>query len=248
MKISLSAAASLAAALSLAGCAQAQNSQKSDPAFGEKVRAYLLEHPEVLREAMTKLAENERLEAAQASTKIIQDNRAAIERDARDLVINPNGAITITEFFDYRCGYCKMVAPEVAKLVQDNPDIRFVMKELPILSEISVTAAKAALTPQGKAKGLELYTRLMNEKALTDATLDKHLRDLGLDPAVVRQASATPEIAKQIADVRALAHTLQIEGTPAFIVGDRMVPGADMNALRAALVQARAENIRPAAK
>src|SRR5690349_3340447 len=127
MKLALTTIAALAAALSLAGCQKAE-----DAAFGQRVRAYLLQHPEVIREAVNKLAENDRIAAAKAASESMNKYRAQLERDPRDFVANPDGKITVVEFFDYRCGYCKLAAPEVVKLIQENPDVRFVFKEFPI--------------------------------------------------------------------------------------------------------------------
>jgi len=208
------------------------------------VHAYLMAHPEVIREAAQKLQENEQAEAAKASTAAIGKFRNQLERDPRDIVINPNGKVTVVEFFDYRCGYCKLAAPEVVKLVQQNPDIRFVFKEFPIFGDVSDTAAKVALTPAAKAKGLDLYQSWMSEKALDDTLLDKDLKAAGLDPAQLRKASADPGIERQILDTRALATSLKIEGTPAFIVGDTMIPGADIPALRAAITVAKDGGLR----
>src|SRR5579862_3457949 len=163
MTYALRIAAIAAAAVSLSAC------QKVDDAFGEKVHAYLMAHPEVVREAAVKLAENDRLAALKASTVAIDKYRGQLERDSRDFVANPDGKITVVEFFDYRCGYCKMAAPEVIKLIAENPDVRFVFKEFPIFGEVSDTAAKIALTEPGKARGVELYKALMSERALDDA-------------------------------------------------------------------------------
>ena len=226
--------AGLAAALSLSAC------QKADDAvFGQKVRAYLMAHPEVIREAAVKLNENDRLAAMKASTDAIGKYRGQLERDTRDFVANPDGKITVVEFFDYRCGYCKLAAPEVVKLVAENPDVRFVFKEFPIFGEVSDTAAKVALTREGKAKGFDLYKALMADKALDDAALDRHLAEVGIDVAAAHKDADHPLIARQLLDTHALAEALKIEGTPAFIVGNTMIPGADMAALRAAIVAAR---------
>jgi len=227
------------AALALAGC-----QKTSDDAFGQRVRAYLLAHPEVIREAVQKLQENEQLAATKASTTAIRQNRDQLERDPRDVVINPDGKVTVVEFFDYRCPYCKVVAPEVVRIAQQDRDVRFVFKQFPIFGSISDTAAKVALTPEGKAKGLALYSALMSEKALDDQILDKDLRAVGLDPAAVRKASADPAIDRQLLETRALAQSLKIEGTPAFVVGDTMVPGADIGALRAAITQAKGAGVK----
>jgi protein-disulfide isomerase len=246
-------APALAAAL-LAACQpsakQDDKPSRAETAFGESVRAYLLAHPEVIEEAVTKLNEQRQAEAAAArdldAKTLLPPNRAALERDGRDFVINPDGKITVVEFFDYNCGYCKSSAPEVLDIVAKNPDIRLVLKELPIFGEASDTAAKVALTPAGKAKGLELFKAFMAQKPLDEAAIDRILVAHGLDPAAVRKAAASPEIEKQIADVRALAVNLKIQGTPVFVVGDVMVPGADMAALRAAITQVQAAEIKPA--
>ncbi|MDB5425464.1 MAG: protein-disulfide isomerase [Phenylobacterium sp.] len=239
MMFAIRALAGLAAALSLAAC-----QKPDDAAFGQRVRGYLMEHPEVIREAMIKLAQNERVAESKAATESMTRYRAQLERDPRDFVANPNGKITVVEFFDYRCGYCKLAAPEVTKLIAENPDVRFVFKEFPIFGEVSDTAARMALTPEGKAKGLALYSLWMGDKALNEPALDRHLASAGLDPAAVRKAAADPAIDRQILDTRALASALKIEGTPAFIVGDTMIPGADLAALRAAITQAKAGKLK----
>jgi protein-disulfide isomerase len=233
MTLALRTVAALAAAASLSGC------QKLDDAFGDRVHAYLMAHPEVVREAAVKLAENDRLAAMKASTNAIGKYRGQLERDTRDFVANPDGKITVVEFFDYRCGYCKLAAPEVVKLIGENPDIRFVFKEFPIFGEVSDTAAKVALTQEGKAKGVDLYKVLMADKALDDAALDRHLAEVGIDAAAAHKDADHPMIARQLLDTHALAEALKIDGTPAFIVGDTMIPGADMAALRAAIAAAR---------
>jgi protein-disulfide isomerase len=232
-------AAAAALALALAGC------QKADDAvFGQRVRAYLMAHPEVIREAVQKLQENEQAAAAKASTDALKKYRSQVERDPRDIVIHPDGKVTVTEFFDYRCGYCKLAAPEVLKLIDQNPDIRFVFKQFPIFGEVSDTAAKVALTPQGKAKAYDLYRSWMSEKALDDQLLDRDLTAAGIDPAQARKAAEDPAIERQILDTRALATSLKIEGTPAFIVGDTLIPGADVPALKAAINIAREGGLR----
>ncbi len=237
MKLTAPLAATLAAALALTAC---NKPAEADAAFGAKVRAYLLEHPEVIEEAVVKLRQKQTLEQAKASASTLAKYRQQLERDPRDLVINPNGEFTVVEFFDYRCGYCKVVAPEVVKLIQENPDVRFVFKEFPIFGEVSDTAAKMALTPQGKTKGVELYKAWMADKGLDEAALDRHLAEAGLDPAAVRKAMNDPAIATQLQDIRLLAGALGLQGTPAFVVGDYVIPGADIGSVRAALAKVKA--------
>ncbi len=223
-----------AAAVSLAACQKVD-----DAAFGARVKSYLLAHPEVLREAEVKLQENDRLAAEKASSDAIAKYRGALEHDSRDFVANPGGKITVVEFFDYRCGYCKLAAPQVVDLIEKNPDVSFVFKQFPIFGEVSDTAAKIALTREAKAKGVALYQSLMADRALDDAALDRHLGELGIDAAQARKDAGRPQIDKQITDTHALALALKIDGTPAFIVGDTMIPGADIPALKAAIERAK---------
>jgi protein-disulfide isomerase len=222
------------AALALTGC-----QKLGDEAFGQRVRAYLLEHPEVIQEAVTKLQEKQEAEAAKAATDGLKTYRKQLERDPRDYVANPEGSITVVEFFDYNCGYCKLAAPEVMQLIQENPDVRFVFKEFPIFGGDSNLAAEVILSEQARPKTLELYRKFMATKPLDGPTIDRILRDSGIDPAAARAGGKSEVVQKQISDIRALASSLRIEGTPAFVVGDRIIPGADIAALRKAIAEAR---------
>lgn len=239
MKPSLTALLAASALLALAGCQKAD-----DAAFGQRVRSYLLAHPEVLEEMIHKLDEKKQAQADAAVKAAIGKYRAQLERDPRDFVANPGGKYTVVEFFDYRCSYCKLAAPEVLKLIAANPDVRFVFKELPIFGGPSTAAAKVALTPGGKAKSLALYRDFMADKALDEAAIDRHLSAAGIDPAAARAQGEDPAIQDQLKDVADLAAALDIKGTPAFLIGDRMIPGADMAALKAAIQQAKAGELK----
>lgn len=222
------------AAIALASCQKAE-----DPAFGAKVRAYLLAHPEVLEEMATKLQEKQQQAQKVASTAALQKYRQQLERDPRDLVINPGGSVTVVEFFDFNCGYCKLVGPEVVKLLEDNPDVRLVLKQFAFQTPDAIAAAKITLTPAARAKGLQLYQSLLAAKPLNAAAIDRSLIAAGLDPSAVRTAAGAPEITRQISDAHALAEALSIDGTPAFVVGDQVIHGADIAAVRAAVSAAR---------
>lgn len=219
-------------ALALASCSKTDQ----DKAFGDKVRAYLLEHPEVIQEAIGKLQDKQIAQAQARYKTAIAANRQALERDPRDFVANPNGKITVTEFYDYRCAHCINAAPKVLDMIKANPDIRFVFKELPIFGEESDRAARAALAVK-KAGGdyVGLYQTFMATRPLNDAAIDAVLRKNGVDPADISNADAN----RQLGDVQKLAVQLGIEGTPAFVVGDRLIPGEDMDALKAAIAATR---------
>lgn len=236
MKLRILALAAVLA-LPLAAC----NKSPADLEFDAKVRRYLLENPEVIPEAMAKLEEKQRAKAAAEATAAIKRHRQRIERDGRDFVANPNGAITVTEFYDYNCGYCKLVAPEVAKIIRENPDVRFVFKEFHIFQEpSSLRGARAALLARPSGRYLQIHQQLMAEKPLQPEQVDAILRRNGVDPTPLDNPAAMEGIDRQLADVQKLAADLKIEGTPAFVIGDVLVPHAGMDEVRAAIAQARA--------
>jgi protein-disulfide isomerase len=231
----------LLAAMLRAACSEARG---GDEAFGQRVRAYLLEHPEVLEEAIQRLDEKRAQTAAATQEKALVSNRKAVEQDPRDPVAG-NGSITVVEFFDYRCGYCKTAAPEVVNLIRSDPGIRFVFKELPILPDangrlgVSERAARLALAAKDSGKYLAVHRDLMAEKALDDAGIERVARKHGLDPAALARAGQAAAVDDHLSDTQELARNLNIAGTPAFVVGDTLVPGADIAALRAAIDAAR---------
>lgn len=232
----------LVGAMTLGGCDRPDKAE-----FGQQVRAYLLEHPEVLEEAIRKLDQNRAAETAAVQTKAVSQARTALERDERDFVFgNPNGAVTVVEFFDYRCGYCKAVAPEVLDMVKRDGNIRFVLKEFPILPDrdtgtvgVSERAARVALAAKADGKYVEVHRDLMAERALDDAAIERIITKHGLEPAKVAEAAAAPAIDAHLTDTHALAQAIGVNGTPTFIVGGSVIPAADLDALRAAIQKAR---------
>jgi protein-disulfide isomerase len=226
----------------LSGCSPA----KPDKAFGEKVRAYLLENPEVLAEVSTKLEQKRATQAAAQGRAAIDQFRQAIERDPRDFVANPNGSVTVTEFFDYKCGYCRVAAPEVLKLIAENPDVRFVFKDFVIFGRDSEAAARLLLGARDQGKSLQLHSALMAEDSLDEAGAYRIAAGLGIDVAKARAAGASAATTQHLADTHGLAQSLAIQGTPAFIVGNQIIPGADMNALNLAIAQVRAAKAKKA--
>lgn len=238
----LAIAAASIAALSLIGCGQAN----ADKAFGEKVHAYLIEHPEVLVEMSNKLQAKQAAEKASSAKGAINKYRQALERDPRDFVANPNGSITVVEFFDYRCGYCKLAAPQIVDLIQKNPDVRFVFKDFVIFGHDSEVAARMVLGAKDQGKTIELHKRLMAEKSLDAAAVMRIAQAMGINLTKARAVGESEAVTQHLADTHALAEALAIEGTPAFFVGDTMIPGADMHALNLAIDQARAAKAKKA--
>jgi len=225
------------AILALAACGPAAG---DDKAFGDRVRAYLLAHPEVIQEASEKLQAQQDAEQAAAQRKAeanLPKLRAALERDPRDFVANPTGRVTVTEFYDYRCPHCANAAPKVAELIEKHPDVRFVFKEMPIFGATSEHAAYAAIAVK-KAGGdyLGLYQALMATHPLDRTAIDRIALEKGARASDISPGAANTA---QLADTAALFKSLALDGTPAFIVGNVIIGGEDMDAVDDAIAQAR---------
>lgn len=227
----------LVLALATGGC-----ERLSDAAFGAKVRSYLLEHPEVIEEAAIALEERKYAQAQRETQIQLSRHREAVERDKRDFVANPKGKITVTEFFDYHCGYCRTAAPQVIRLIAENPDVRFVFKEYPILSADSRDIAAAALAAHRQGRYLSVHQAFYGPGRLTPEALDQAIASAGLDPAAIRTAAKDPAITRHLQDNYQLARTLGIDGTPTFIIGDTVIQGGDIERLRLEIAKARAKS------
>jgi protein-disulfide isomerase len=148
---------------------------------------------------------------------------------------NPHGDVTIVEFFDYRCPYCKQLQPALLTLLDQDHKLRFVYKEMPILGSASVLAARAALAAWRQGKYEAFHAAMMGTKgAITENTVDEIAESVGLDVQWLKQDMATPKIVQALKDNLALANALNIHGTPGFIIGNRIVAGVplDLDALK----------------
>ncbi len=215
-------------------------------AFGEAVRSYLLESPEVLNEAIAVLNQRQAEEAAKQDVSLVKANADDLFSDPASFVGgNPDGDVTVVEFIDYRCGYCKKAHSEVKELVESDGNIRYIVKEFPILSEESAIAARFAIAalqvtgPEAYAKiNAGFYESFRGE--VTPDTLSAFAGDLGLDAAPILARMDAPEVTKVIADNHALAQRLQISGTPTFVMGGQMLRGyVPLEAMQAAVAEER---------
>jgi protein-disulfide isomerase len=156
---------------------------------------------------------------------------------------NLNGDVTVVEFFDYRCGYCKRVAPAVTQLQQDDPNVRVVYKDFPILGEASEVAARAALASKVQGKHVAFHESLLaSQNELTQETIFMIAAEVGLDIERLKSYMEAPLIQATIERNRMLARELGINGTPGFIVGNELVPGAlDLKDLKNLVRQVRQE-------
>jgi protein-disulfide isomerase len=210
------------------------------------VKDYLKAHPEVILEALDEYQAREKAKEAAAATKAIADNRARIlSTDGGGVAGNPKGDVTLVEFFDYRCGYCRQAKAIVADFLKADPNVRLVYKEFPILGPDSVTASRAALASrrQGDDKYLAFHDALMNVKgSYNEEVIIATARQVGLDTSKLLKDMEDPAIEATIKQNRELAHSLGIEGTPSFVIGNTLVPGvADVADLKTLAAQARKE-------
>lgn len=228
--------AAVVVALPSAGCSQ---ETASDRAFGDKVKAYLMRHPEVVEQAMNQLAAARQASTDREARVALSANRSLLERDPEDFVANPNGKITVVEFFDYKCTYCKSSSKEVLDLIAKNPDVRFVFKEMPILTDTSVKASQLQLASnKTNGKYLNVFGQLMAEKALDDNGVQRIMGENGVDAGRLdAKAKATAD--KHITENKSLAKALGVEGTPAFIVGDHVIAGWIPEELQAGIEESR---------
>lgn len=199
-------------------------------AFRDEVRAYLLENPEVLIEAMTALEAKQQAEQANNDLTLLRDNSEEIFRDPASWAGgNLEGDITLVEFVDYRCGYCRKAHDEVAELVQSDGNIRFVLKEYPILGEESLVASRFAIAVRQLA-GDEAYkqahdTLIAFRGDINTDTLSRLASDMGLDSAAILARMDAPEVTAVIEANHALATKLDVSGTPTFVIDQTMVRG-----------------------
>jgi protein-disulfide isomerase len=205
---------------------------------------YLRAHPEVILESVRAMQEREQAAQIKRQQDSLVSRRQEIEKDPASPVIgNANGTVTVTEFFDYRCGYCKAVLPSVQQLLKDDPDVRFVMKELPILSPESRIAAKLALAvwKNEPKRYQELHSRLMAAQGdFSERRIFAIAKEAGVDVERARRGMEAPEIEQALAANMELAQALGISGTPGFVVGKQLAPGAvDYDTLKRFVAEAR---------
>lgn len=211
----------------------------------EIVRQYLLKNPEVMIEAINNLRTREEAEESKNLETALASRRADIERDpASPVAGNPKGDVTVVEFFDYRCGFCKRVHDTVQNVIKNDGNIRFVYKEYPVLGPESMFAARAAIAVFKLApdKYSALHNRIMalSARSIGEEAVMAEVKAVGLKPETVRQKMQDPAVLKDIERTHELAEALRIRGTPSFIIGDMLIPGAtDEASLKSAVAAAR---------
>jgi protein-disulfide isomerase len=195
------------------------------------IKSYLVQNPEVLRDAAAELDAHDKLAEAKARQQIVGDPSSPLFDTTNQAVIgNPNGAVTLIEFFDYNCGYCKRALGDLARLMKDNPDLRVVLRDLPILTPGSIDAAKIANAAANQFKGAkfwEFHQRLLGSRgAVGKAEALAIAKDLGADMDKLSNDATQRPVAAAVDQSTELAKSLLITGTPSYVIGDDIVVGA----------------------
>jgi len=231
------------ALVAVSGCAQAESKGRDmKRADVEKIiQEYLMENPEILRDALIELDKKQ----DRAALAAVSD---ALFKDPRDVSIGPKDAkVTVVEFFDYNCGFCKRSSDWVEETMKKYPDdVRVVFKELPILdgrTKTSRIAAKAALAAARQGKYKDVHFALMNERGLTKDRIMAVAEKAGLDMDKLKKDMEDPEMDRQIEDGLLLANRIpSLTGTPFFVINDDFIAGADTKQLDSILEKALKES------
>ena len=189
----------------------------------ELVLEAIRENPGIVFEAAQLFEQQQQALQAQAAAQVFDTEKATLENDPNAPVLgNPDGDVTVVEFFDYNCPYCRRVKPEMEALLAADPNVRVVYREWPILGDGSVFAARAALASRNQGKYEEFHWAMMQ---LNEASILRTAEDIGLDVAQLRRDMNGPEIEEHIQTSMRLAQSLGFSGTPSFVIGDSLAPG-----------------------
>lgn len=225
------AAIGLGAAFAPASAQQASFTPEQKTAIEGIVKEYLVRNPEVLQEAMTELERRQGESQKVAQQAALKETREALNNSPNGNTFgNPSGDVTLVEFFDYNCGYCKRALSDIRALTKGDAKLRVVLKDFPVLGPDSVEASRVAMAVKQQISGdklFEYHTRLLTTRGRVGADRALALaKEMGLDVARVQKDMTGPAVLEAIDDGRRLAEKLAINGTPAFIIGQEVIPGA----------------------
>ena len=211
------------------------------------IKEYLLSHPELLQDVMAELEKRQTAAEAEKHRNAVKEHAATIFDSPRQVTVgNPQGDVAVVEFFDYNCGYCKRAMTDMMELIKNDPKLKFVLKEFPVLGEGSVQAAQvaAAVRMQDKTGGkkyLEFHQKLLSSRGQVDkARALAVAKEVGFDVARIEKDMAGDEVRAQIEESMKLAEALGLNGTPSYVVGNDVVVGAvGLNTLKERVNNAR---------
>lgn len=227
----------LAASFIAAGVLAASTTARADdPQISESERAkiesvvhdYIMAHPEVVLDSLKAMqARQQAAEDDRVRDTIAQESDALRHAKGDFVAGNPKGDVTLVEFFDYNCTYCRQAASSIQSLLADDPKLRIIFKEWPIRGDDSMAATRVSLAAQGQPQFLAFHFALMKHPGKVDeAVALQAAHDAGLDMTALKKAMQSPDIDARLAQTGTLAQKIGLQGTPAFVVGDEIIPGA----------------------
>lgn len=194
------------------------------------VRDYLLKNPEIIIEALQILEQRREAEQIEHQKLLIEENNDVLLSSSNHTILgNPDGDVTLIEFFDYNCGFCRESLQHVERLVKEDGNLRVILKEFPVLGQASQDAARVAIAASkiDAKKYLELHVKLLKARGQADERVALLLAEsLGYDVSAIRDVMSRPEVDEAINEVYGLANALGLTGTPTFIIGNEVLPGA----------------------
>lgn len=211
--------------------------------IGTILRDYLLANPEVLRDALMELERRESEAEAEAQSRSVADNAQALHEAPEGFVIgNPQGDVTLVEFFDYNCTYCRRALVDLNQLIDNDPNLRVVLKEFPLLSEESLEAARVSIAAGLQDRYFDVHRALLETPGQVDGARALTVAEgLGLDVERLRADAGSDAVTATLSDSIQLAQTLGLNGTPSYVVGGEVVVGAvGYNELRRRIAETRA--------
>jgi protein-disulfide isomerase len=237
-RIAFAAAVSLALAAAVPAVAESFSPDQREE-IGKIIKDYLLTHPEVMQDVMTELEKRQQAAETEKHRTAIVENKATLFSSPHQVVLgNPQGNVTMVEFFDYNCGYCKRAMSDMLTLIKTDGNLKFVLKEFPVLGEGSVDAARVAVAARmqdasGK-KYVEFHQKLLGSRGAADkARALAVAKEVGFDMSRLERDMGSDEVKQTIDENMKLAEALGVSGTPSYVVGEEVVVGAvGLDALR----------------
>ena len=219
-------------------------SEKQREALDARIHDYIMRHPEVIMESIQAMQQRDKLAQERQQAERVAALGDAIERDPGDPIIgNPNGDVTLVEFFDYQCGYCKRMIEPLINFARADGNLRIVLKEFPILGPESMVAARASLAAHKQGKYEAFHVALMSLRGrLSEPAIFQTALEVGLDTEKLLRDMDAPDVVGQLRKTRELGEALSVRGTPAFIINGTIIPGAmDEDRLADLVAKARAK-------
>ena len=230
-RIAFAAAVSLALAGAAPAVAQSFSADQREE-IGKIIKDYLLTHPEVMQDVMAELEKRQQSADAEKHRAAVVENKATLFSSPHQVVLgNPQGNVTMVEFFDYNCGFCKRAMTDMLDLIKTDNNLKFVLKEFPVLGEGSVEAARVAVAARmqdanGK-KYIEFHQKLLGSRGAADKMRALAVaKEVGLDMPRLERDMGSDEVKKTIEENMKLAEALGVNGTPSYVVGEEVVIGA----------------------